>query len=123
MSLTLEQAKSLQKGDRVHLDGFCSFTIAQNGEESVQSITWVVSGQIKTWKSDDDRVSFPIKYGSGRSKLSNRTVDGGSLHEFHVEDHCPALAEAFEHSLEEPGSKCDHRKVSGAPLVSVEQGS
>lgn len=48
MSLTLEQAKALKRGDILHDKGMGR---------------WKVNGQVKTWKTDPTRVRVPVKHG------------------------------------------------------------
>ena len=55
MSITLEEAKALKRGDMLH------HTLNKNADGTPQR--WRVNGKVRRWKRDPDRIQVPIKYG------------------------------------------------------------
>jgi hypothetical protein len=70
--------------------GPCTKTIGPRGGEYLNIETWRVSGQVKTWKRQPEKFSFPIKYGM----YKNHVVDNYffcNAEDFHFADECPLL--------------------------------
>jgi hypothetical protein len=55
MAITLDQAKSLQRGDILHHH--------ENKNADGTPQRWRVNGKVKRWKRDRDRIQVPLKYG------------------------------------------------------------
>lgn len=55
MAITLEQAKSLRRGDILH------HVRNRNADGTPQR--WRVNGKVQTWKRSPERVRVPVKYG------------------------------------------------------------
>lgn len=53
--LTFEQALELQPGDTLY------HTVFKNSDGTPQR--WKVNGQVKTWKTDPNRIRVPLKHG------------------------------------------------------------
>ena len=53
--ITLEQAKNLQHGNTLH------HVTNKNADGTPQR--WRVSGKVKRWKRDPNRIKIPLKYG------------------------------------------------------------
>lgn len=76
--ITLEQAKALEPGDMLHHD------INKNSDGTCQR--WKVTGRVKTWKTQPNRIRVPIKYGlKGYDALDSQ----GDLDLVHLESDCP----------------------------------
>jgi len=56
MPITLEQAKQLTYGDIIYSNRFTN-------ADGNSPIRWRVSGQVKTWKRDPNRIQIPVKHG------------------------------------------------------------
>jgi len=75
--ITLEQAKSLKRGDIIHSnyhknsDGTC--------------MRWRVNGRVKLWKRNADKVQVPIKYGLRDYDYLHE----GNLNFAHLPNNCP----------------------------------
>ena len=74
--LILSKAKKLRHGDIVHLTGYF------NADGSCQR--WRVSGKVKTWKRDKNRLQIPIKHGLYNHAYINEDIVG----QFHLECNC-----------------------------------
>ena len=55
MPITLQQAKALQFGDILYSN------FNSNADNSPKR--WKVSGKVKRWKNDPDRIEVPLKHG------------------------------------------------------------
>jgi len=72
MTITLEQAKALEKGNTVY------HVTNRNTDGTAQR--WTVNGKVKTWKRDPSRVEIPIKSGMyGFDYLTENDLDLVSL--------------------------------------------
>jgi len=77
MAITLEQAKALEYGEVLHSNE------NKNADGTCQR--WRVSGKVRRWKRDPDRIKVPLKQGiRGYNYLTNRALD-----HVHLESECP----------------------------------
>jgi hypothetical protein len=76
--ITLEQAKSLKRGQILHHD------INRNSDGTCQR--WKVNGQVQTWKREPNRVRVPIKHGL---RHYDALDSQGDLDLVHLESECP----------------------------------
>ena len=53
--MTLDEAKALQKGDRVYS--------MESKDADGSASKWRVTGEVQTWKRDESRVRVPLKRG------------------------------------------------------------
>lgn len=56
MSITLQQAKDLRRGDML-------YHVTHRQGRGKEAQRWKVNGQVKTWKRSPERVQVPIKHG------------------------------------------------------------
>ncbi len=72
MPITLEQAKSLEYGDMLHLDNY------NNADGTPARLR--VNGKVKTWKRDANRIKVPVKHGLyNYGEVTNGTYEGNSV--------------------------------------------
>lgn len=85
--LTLEQAKELSPGDRVHYTGRqeCTRKVGPRGGVTAKIVECRVSGQPTTWKRTPSRVQVPVKFGM----YENSYITESNLHEWHLASECP----------------------------------
>jgi hypothetical protein len=76
--ITLEQAKALKPGDILHHDFY------KNADGTCQR--WRVNGQVKTWKTQPNRIRVPIKFGL---RVYDAIDSQGDLDLVHLESECP----------------------------------
>ena len=77
MSITLEQAKALKHGDIAHDDNY------KNADGTCQR--WRVTGKVKTWKRNPEKVKVPI----ARGLYQHGYLQGIDLGLMHLESECP----------------------------------
>ena len=96
MAITLEQAKTLRHGQRLHYTGkrACTFAVGPRGGQTLTFTEVRVSGAPKTWKRTPGRVEVPVKYGLYESAH----VHEGNLSDWHLPGDCPALAAQDAHN-------------------------
>ena len=71
MPITLEQAKNLKYGDELHHDTF-------KNADGKTPMRFRVSGAVKTWKRDENRIRVPLKRGLYETGyLVNSLSEGG----------------------------------------------
>ena len=79
MAITLEQAKQLRYGDTLH---HVSLTNKNGTPLRVR-----VTGEVKTWKRDPDRIRVPLKHGLyDYGELTNGTWEGSKGFCLHLDD-------------------------------------
>ena len=72
MSITLEQAKALHYGDRLHHD--------RETNANGTPVCFKVNGEPKTWKRDLNRIKVPLKHGLYHyGELTNGTHEGNQF--------------------------------------------
>jgi len=81
--MTIEQAKQLRYHQEVHF-GQCKVIVGPRGGETSKTETWRVSGQVKTWKRDPNRILIPIKHGL----YDNYYIDQRNVADFHLANDC-----------------------------------
>lgn len=89
MAITVQQARSLRYGERLHDNGrACD---SKNGP-----YIWRVNGRIKTWVRSPERFRVPIKHGL---YSSSSITENDNLDALHLERECHVLAirEAIAH--------------------------
>lgn len=91
--MTIEQAKALKRGDRVHYTGNhpCSRTVGPKGGVKTRIMECRVSGEPRTWVRSN-RVYVPVQYGM----YTHGHINAGNLEIFHLPAECPALTTATE---------------------------
>ena len=77
--ITLKQAKDLKYGDILHH--------VKEKNKNKTPLRVRVSGAVKTWKRDPNRIRVPLKYGLyGYGELTNGTWEGSRGFTLHLED-------------------------------------
>lgn len=61
--ITLDNLKSLQRGDAIHLPASTVAFPQRDRDRSGAVQRWRVNGAVKTWKRDPSRVRVPLKFG------------------------------------------------------------
>ena len=81
--MTLDQLKVLERGDVLHENG-CRITIGPRGGHTESIVCWRVSGCVRTWKRDVNRVEVPVKYGM----YEHAVLDAHNCGKVHLESEC-----------------------------------
>ncbi len=81
--MTIEQVKKLNYGDIVHY-GTCMQFIGPRGGITENTNKWRVTGKVKTWKRNVNRVRVPVKHGM----YENWYIDEFNCESFHLESKC-----------------------------------